>query len=128
MVFFLLTAPVRPVEPYRGLAITIALPVACFPPLMPLHVPRHKRRKRLAPLVPSGFGIEQLDGQCGQKLPSCAVLSQNSLYEEGGMLEEALQHLDRSEPMIVDKLFYYEKKAALLIKLGREAELLLPHS
>lgn len=36
------------------------------------------------------------------------------------MLEEAVEHLDRSEPMIVDKLFYHEKKAALLIKLGRE--------
>ncbi|KAL3930903.1 MAG: hypothetical protein SGPRY_001338, partial [Prymnesium sp.] len=42
------------------------------------------------------------------------LLYKNLLFEEGGMLHEALEHLDKSEHMLVDKLFYHEKKAELL--------------
>ncbi|KAL1525014.1 hypothetical protein AB1Y20_019889 [Prymnesium parvum] len=52
------------------------------------------------------------------------LLYKNLLFEEGGMLEDAVNHLDRSEPMLVDKLFYHEKKAQLLLKLGRFEEAL----
>ena len=50
------------------------------------------------------------------------LLYKNMLYEEGGELEEALSHLERSESEIVDKLCFHEKRAALLVQLGRYAE------
>ena len=50
------------------------------------------------------------------------LLYKNTLLEEDGRVPSALQHLEKSEPQLVDKLRYHEKRAQLLVQLGRFAD------
>ena len=50
------------------------------------------------------------------------LLYKNMLLEESGTLDKALEHLDANEKDIVDKLFVLEKRASLLLGLGRHAD------
>ncbi|DBA00108.1 TPA: hypothetical protein N0F65_000399 [Lagenidium giganteum] len=47
---------------------------------------------------------------------------QNQLVEESGDLERALSHLEESKAMILDTLWWRQKKAELLLRLGRYTE------
>ncbi|EKX40411.1 hypothetical protein GUITHDRAFT_158303 [Guillardia theta CCMP2712] len=47
------------------------------------------------------------------------LLYKAQVLEEKGELEKTLAHLEKSEPLIVDKQSFREKRAELLLKLGR---------
>jgi len=49
-------------------------------------------------------------------------LYKNMIIEESGDLEKALQHLDKVDRMVLDKLYVKEKKAEFLLKLNRLPE------
>ena len=50
------------------------------------------------------------------------LLYKNMMMEEAGKYQEALDHLEKHEAEICDKLFQQEKRAQLLLKLNRHAE------
>ncbi|KMZ70167.1 putative NMDA receptor-regulated protein [Zostera marina] len=50
------------------------------------------------------------------------LLYKTSLLEECGLLERALEELQKKEPKIVDKLAFKEQQVSLLVKLGRLEE------
>eukprot|EP01114_Cavostelium_apophysatum_P002126 TRINITY_DN1184_c0_g1_i2.p1 TRINITY_DN1184_c0_g1~~TRINITY_DN1184_c0_g1_i2.p1 ORF type:complete len:462 (-),score=148.78 TRINITY_DN1184_c0_g1_i2:96-1481(-) len=50
------------------------------------------------------------------------LLYKNMIIEESGDLKGALEHLDKSEKKVVDKLALKEKRAELLLKLGRNED------
>jgi tetratricopeptide (TPR) repeat protein len=50
------------------------------------------------------------------------LMYHNSLIEESGDIEKALEHLNRIEPKVCDKRSWKEKKAQFLFKLGKLEE------
>ena len=61
-----------------------------------------------------------------QKFPdyehSEMLLYKNQILEEQGKPDATLEHLEKCEPLIVDKLSYREKRGELFLKLARNSE------
>jgi peptide alpha-N-acetyltransferase len=50
------------------------------------------------------------------------LLYKNMVLEESGNIEEAAKHLDEVESQVVDKLYVLERRAEMMIQLGKKAE------
>jgi tetratricopeptide (TPR) repeat protein len=50
------------------------------------------------------------------------LLYKNMILEESGAIKAALEHLDKVEKLLLDKLYVREKRAEFLLKLNRFEE------